>query len=524
MADNNDYSPEDFVRNRTAQKNNIMAAKIVAETVRTTLGPKGMDKMLVDSLGNVVVTNDGVTILEEMHIEHPAAKMIAEVARTQENEIGDGTTTAVVLSGELLKQAETLLEKSIHPTILIKGFREAAKKCQELLNILSSTITIENKDLIKKIALTAMTGKGAESSKEKLSDLIITALDSVCEKGQLDRHSIRIEKKTGSSVEDSELIDGIVIDKEKVHPNMPQIIENAKILLVDSSLEIKDLEIDTKISITSPEQMQQFITMEENMIKDIAKKVINSGCNVVFCKKGIDDLVQTILSDNGIYAVRRVKPSDMEALSKATGAKIISKLNEIKTSDLGLAGIVEEVKINDEEMTYVRQCNNPKSVTLLLRGASEHVIDEIKRALEDAIGDISSALKCGKVVSGAGSIEMELSKELRKYSETLPGREQLAVKIFAEALEIIPVTLAENAGLDPLDVLVELKSAHEKGNIWAGINVFDGRIMNAFEEGIIEPMKIKSQAISSATEVSVMILRIDDVIASSPKHENFNDN
>ncbi|MBW2998857.1 TCP-1/cpn60 chaperonin family protein [Candidatus Woesearchaeota archaeon] len=521
MTEDN-QSQENFTNNRTAQENNILAAKIVSETVRTTLGPKGMDKMLVDSMGNVIVTNDGVTILEEMQIEHPAAKMIAEVARTQENEIGDGTTTAVVLSGELLKQAETLLDKSIHPTILIKGFREAAKKCQELLNQLSTNITIENKDILKKIAITAMTGKGAESSKETLADLIINSLDNISENGQLDRNAIRIEKNTGSSVENSELINGIVIDKEKVHPNMPQKIENAKILLVDSSLEIKDLEMDTKISITSPEQMQQFMSMEENMIKEIAQKIIDSGCNVVFCKKGIDDLVQTILSDNGIYALRRVKPSDLEALSKATGAKIISKLNEIKESDLGSSGIVEEVKINDEEMTYIRLCHNPKSVTLLLRGASEHVIDEIKRALEDAIGDISSSLKSGRVVSGAGSIEMELSKELRKYSETLPGREQLAVKIFANALEIIPTTLAENAGLDPNDVLVELKSAHEQGNIWAGINVFDGKVMNAFEEGIIEPMRIKSQAISSATEVSVMILRIDDVIASSPRPEDFN--
>lgn len=513
---------DNSINARNAQKNNIEAAKIVAETVRTTLGPKGMDKMLVDPMGEVIVTNDGVTILEEMQIEHPAAKMIVEVARTQENEIGDGTTTAVVFAGELLKQAEKLLEKSIHPTVLIKGYRQAAQKAKEILENISEDVSIRDVELIKKIALTAMTGKGAESSKEILANIVLKAVSEVAENELLDRSSIRIEKKTGGSVEDSELINGIVIDREKVHSNMPTKIESAKIALIDSSLEMKDTEIDAKISITNPSQMQEFLDMEDQMIRKVAEKVVMSGANVIFCKKGIDDQVQNILAEHGIYAVRRVKPSDMEALSRATGAKIISNLNEINETKLGVAGIVEEVMLNNEEMTFVRNCENPKSVTILIRGASEHVIDEIKRALEDAIGDVSAALKNKRIVAGAGSTEIELAKEIRKYSESLSGREQLAVKAFAEALDIIPLTLAENAGLDPIDVLAELKSAHESGSAWTGIDVFTGKTMNAFEQGIIEPLKIKTQAISSATEVSVMILRIDDVIAAGKIEEEPN--
>jgi len=504
---------------KLAQRNNIAAAKIVADTVRTTLGPKGMDKMLVDPMGEVIVTNDGVTILEEMQIEHPAAKMIVAVARTQENEIGDGTTTAVVFAGELLKQAEKLLEMSIHPTVLIKGYRQAAKKAKEILDSISEDVSIRDVELIKKIAVTAMTGKGAESSKEILANIVLKAVSQVSENEQLDRSSIRIEKKTGGSVEDSELIDGIVIDREKVHANMPIKIENAKIALIDASLELKDTEMDAKISITNPSQMQEFLDMEEQMIRKIAEKVVTSGANVVFCKKGIDDQVQNILSEHGIYAVRRVKPSDMEALSKATGSNIVSNLNDLNETKLGHSGIVEEVKFDNEEMTFVRLCENPRTVTILIRGASEHVIDEIKRALEDAIGDVSAALKNKRIVAGAGSTEIELAKEIRKYAESLSGREQLAVKAFAEALDIIPLTLAENAGLDPIDVLAELKSAHEAGNTWTGIDVFTGKTMNAFEQGIIEPLKIKTQAISSATEVSVMILRIDDVIAAGKIEE-----
>jgi len=506
---------EDMVRDsgKKAQKNNIAAAKIVAETVRTTLGPKGMDKMLVDSMGDVIVTNDGVTILEEMQIEHPAAKMIVEVAKTQEDEIGDGTTTAVVFAGELLKQAEGLLEKRIHPTVIAKGYRQAAEKAQVVLGNIAEKITIKDEDIIRKIAITAMTGKGAEISKQALAGIVVNAIISIYDK-KFERNNIRIEKKVGGSVEDSELIIGIVIDKEKVHSGMPDLVEEARIALLDVSLEVRNTEIDAKISITDPSQMQDFIDMEEKMLKKMVEKVIKSKANVVVCQKGIDDLAQHYLAKEGIYAVRRVKASDLAALSKATGGNIINNLNDLNESDLGKAGIVENVTIGDEEMTYIKKCVDPKTVTILVRGGTEHVIAEIKRALEDAIGDVVASLKEGKVVAGAGSTEMELAKEIRSYAASLSGREQLAVNAFAEALDVIPTTLAENAGLDPINVLAEMKASHDKDKKWAGINVFTGKVMDAWENGVIEPLKIKTQAISSATEVAVMILRIDDVIAA----------
>lgn len=505
---------------KSAQENNIMAAKIVAETVRTTLGPKGMDKMLVDSLGDVIVTNDGVTILEEIQIEHPAAKMIVEVAKTQEDEIGDGTTSAVVLAGELLKKAESLLEQNIHPTVIAKGYRLAADKAHFILTKLGEECKQSDIEMLKNIAITAMTGKGAESSKDLLSGLVVDAVLQVIEKDEgklhIDKEFIKVEKKIGASIEDSELVKGIVVDKERVHSSMPKKIRNAKIALVDSAVEIKDTETDAKISITSPDQMQSFIDMEEKMIKEMVTKITKSGANVLFCQKGIDDVAQHYLSKAGMLAVRRVKKSDMEKLSKATGANIITNVDELGAADLGKAGIVEELTVGDEEMTFVRECPNPKAVTLLLRGSTEHVIDEVRRAVEDAVGDVSAALIEEKIVGGAGAIEIELSRYLKKYSESLSGREQLAVKAFAEAIEIIPRTLAENGGLDPIDILTELKAAHEQGKKWAGVNVFTGKIIDSKSEGIIEPLKIKTQAISSASEVAVMILRIDDVIASSP--------
>jgi thermosome len=502
---------------RNAQRNNIMAAKLVAETVRTTLGPKGMDKMIVDSLGDVTITNDGVTILEEMQIEHPAAKMLVEIAKTQEDEVGDGTTTAVVLAGELLKKAEDLLDQEIHPTVIAKGYRIAAEKANEILNSISEPVHMNDTLLLKKIAMTAMTGKGAESSKERLSDLTVEAIRNVAEEVNgnvyIDIDDVKIEKKVGGGVEDTELVKGVVLDKEKVHSAMPRKILNAKIALIDSALEIKSTEIDAKIQITAPDQLQAFLNMEEKMLRDMVTKVENSGANVVFCQKGIDDLAQHYLAKKGIYAARRVKKSDMEKLAKATGASIITNLDDLSPKDLGKSGLVEELKVGDEEMTVVRECKNPKSVTILIRGSTEHVIDEAKRAMDDAIGDIAAALKNNKVVAGAAAVEVELAKELRKFADSLSGREQLAVRAFADAIEIIPRTLAENAGLDPIDVLTELKSAHDKGKKWAGINVFTGKVMDAWQNGVIEPLKIKTQAISSASEVAIMILRIDDVIA-----------
>ncbi len=504
---------------RNAQRNNIMAAMLVAETVRTTLGPKGMDKMIVDSLGDVTITNDGVTILEEMQIEHPAAKMIVEIAKTQENEVGDGTTTAVVIAGELLKQAEQLLDQDIHPTVITHGYRLAAEKAQEILNKIAEDVSETDERVLRQISMTAMTGKGAESNKEKLAGICVKAVKQVMtkhnDKVYIDTENIKIEKKVGGSVEDSELIQGIVLDKEKVHAAMPSAIKNASIALLDCALEIKDTEIDAKIQITDPGQMQAFLDQEEKMLRDMAEKIASVGANVIFCQKGIDDMVQHFLAKKGIYAARRVKESDMRKLTLATGAQIVSNLDDISPSDLGRAGIVEEVKVGDEDMTYVRECKNPKAVTLLIRGGTEHVVDEVKRAVDDAIGDVAASIISGKVVAGAGAPEMELALGLQKYADSLTGREQLAVEAFAKAMEVIPRTLAENAGLDPIDVLTELKSAHESKRKFAGINVFNGKIFDAWRDGVIEPLKIKTQAISSAAEVAVMILRIDDVIAGS---------
>jgi len=510
--------PEDTKRTtgKDAQKNNIAAAKAVAQAVRTTLGPKGMDKMIVDSLNDVTITNDGVTILNEMNIEHPAAKMVVEVAKTQEDAVGDGTTTAVVLAGELMKQAEDLLDKEIHPTVLAKGYRLAEVEAQRLLKIMAENVTVNDDSILKNIAITAMTGKGAEANKEKLADLIVRAVKGVSNQTpegiQVDINNIKVEKRVGEATQQSTLIEGLLIDKERVHPSMPNKIEQAKIALLDRALEIKNTEIDSKIQINDPNQLQAFLDQEEKSLKEMVDKIKSSGANVVICQKGIDDLVQHFLAKEKILAVRRVKKSDMEALVKATGGKIITSLKELIPQDLGFAGLVKEEKVGDEEMIFIEKCQNPKAMTLLVRGGTEHVVEEIKRAVTDGIGDIAATLRDGKAVGGAGAPEMKLAKGLKEYSSRLSGREQLAVKAFAEALEIIPRTLAENAGLDPIDVLTELRSSQEK---WAGINVFTGRPMNSWMQGVIEPLKIKTQAISSAAEVAEMILRIDDVVMGS---------
>ncbi len=500
---------------RDAQRNNIMAAKIVAETVRSTLGPKGMDKMLVDSLGDVVITNDGVTILEEMKIEHPAAKMLVEVAKTQEKEIGDGTTTAVILAGELLKNAERLLDQEVHPTVIVKGYRLAAEKAQIILNNIAETITIKDTDLLLSIAGTAMTGKGAEAAKDKLAELAVKAVVQVAENGEIDLDNIKLDKKVGGGIEDSELVQGIILDKEKVNPNMPKNVKNAKIALIDCAIEIKSTETEAKIQISSPDQMEAFLAQEERMLRRMTDKIIASGANVVFCQKGIDDTAQHFLAKAGIYAARRVKKSDLEKLGKATGARIVTSLDDLAMNDLGYAGIVEEIKVGDEEMSCVKECKNPKAVTILVKGGTQHVVDEVYRAMTDALGDIKAAIKVGKVVAGAGAPEVELARNLRLFSNTLSGREQLAVMAFADSVEIIPRTLAENAGLDPIDMLTELKNKHDKGGKWAGIDVFTGKVVDAWKAGVIEPLKIKTQAVKSASEVAEMILRIDDVIASS---------
>lgn len=505
-------------RGREAQSNNIMAAKAVANAVRTTLGPKGMDKMLVDSLGDVVITNDGVTILREMDIEHPAAKMIVEVAKTQDDEVGDGTTTAAVLAGELLKVAEDLLDQDVHSTIIASGYRMAADKTSEILKTIQISVTEDDEETLVKIASTAMTGKGAESSKEKLSRLVVKAVKSVVEmeagKKVVDIDNIKIEKKVGASIEESELIEGMVIDKERVHPNMPKNVREAKIALISEPVEFKKTEVDAEINITSPDQLQLFLDQEEKMLKTMVDKIINSGANVVICQKGIDDMAQHYLAKARILAIRRVKKSDMEKLARATGASIITNIDEITESDLGHAGHAEEKKIGGDSMLYITDCKYPKAVSIVIRGGTEHVVDSVERAMEDALRVVGVAIEDEKLVAGGGSPEVELSLRLREYAATLKGREQLAVSKFADALEVIPRTLAENAGLDPIDMLVELRSQHEKGNKNAGLDVFTGDVIEMMEKGVVEPLRVKTQAIDSATESAVMILRIDDVIAS----------
>ena len=505
-------------KGREAQNNNIMAAKAVAAAVRTTLGPKGMDKMLVDSMGDIVITNDGATILQTMDIQHPAAKMIVEVAKTQDDEVGDGTTTAAVLAGEFLKNAEELLELGVHPTVIVSGYRLASAKAKDILKTLTKPVTVEDKDLLLKIAVTAITGKGPEASKDVFASLAVNAILAVVDKDDgkytADIEDIKIEKKVGASVEASELIEGMVIDKERVHINMPKNVHNARILLLSEALELKKTEVKSEISIKTPDQLQLFLDQEEQMLHDMVSKVINSGANVVFVEKGIDDIAQHYLAKAGIYAARRVKKSDMEKLARATGAKIQTGLKEISKSDLGKADLVEEKKISEEAMTFVTGCHNPKAVSIILRGGTEHVVDEAERALHDALRVVGVAIEDETLVAGGGSPEVELALRLREYSTTLIGREQLAVAKFADALEVIPRTLADNAGLDPIDILVEMRSQHEKGKNTAGLNVFTGKVVDMWKEGVVEPLRVKVQAINSATEAATMILRIDDVLSS----------
>jgi len=510
--------PEGTLRQtgKDAQKKNIAAAKVIADSIRTTLGPRGMDKMLVSSIGDVTITNDGVTILDEMEIEHPAAKMMVEIAKTQEEEVGDGTTTAVVLAGELLKKSEELLDQNIHPILIAKGFKMASTKALEILDEIGNKIDINDDEGMEKIAMTAMTGKSGETAKESLAKIAVQAIKMVSENGRekINKDDIKIEKKQGGSIDETELIKGLVIDKEVVHSGMPKRVKDAKILLIDMALEVKSTETDAKIEITSPDQMQGFLDQESKMLKEMANKIIKTGCNVVFCQKGIDDIVQHYLAKSKILAARRVKESDMSKLAKATGATIVTNIDEITEDDLGFAGIVEEKKIAGEEMIFVKECKNPKAVSILIRGGTEHVVDEAKRAMEDAVLGVISTIELGKVVVGGGAIEIELAKKLREYADSVGGREQLAINKFAEAVEIIPRTLAESAGMDSIDVLVELVAEHEKGNQYAGIDVIRGKISDMKELGVLEPLKIKTQAIKSASEAAEMILRIDDVVTA----------
>lgn len=506
-------------KGKGAQFNNITAARAIADSVRSTLGPRGMDKMLVDSMGDVVITNDGVTILKEIDVEHPAAKMLVEVAKTQDDECGDGTTTAVILAGELLKKAEALIERNVHPTVISGGFRVAAQKSKEVLEELAIKVTPDQKEILMDIARTAMISKSVSSSRDLLSAVAVDAVSAVAEKKSdgtwtVDDDNIQVVKKRGGSMDDTQMIAGIIVDKEAVHATMPKRVEKAKIALVDSALEVKKTEIDAKIEITDPSQLHAFLDEEENMLRKMVAIVKKSGANVLFCQKGIDDLAQHFLSKEGIYAVRRVKKSDMEKLAKATGSNLVTKLDDLRAGDLGTAQLVEEKKIAEDRMTFVTGCKNPKAVSVLIRGGTEHVVDEIERSLNDAVSVVAVVVEDGKIVTGGGSTAIELALRMRDYAASVGGREQMAIDAFASALEVVPTALAENAGLDPIDVLIELRKAHKSGKIHAGINVFTGKVTDMKKEKVFEPLRVGKQGISSATDAAVMILRIDDVIAS----------
>ena len=504
-------------RGRGAQSNNIAAAKAVADAVRSTLGPKGMDKMLVDSMGDVVITNDGATILKEMDIEHPAAKMIIEVAKTQEQHCFDGTTTAVVIAGELLKRSEDLIEQNVHPTVICEGFRLAAEKAIGLLDS-HGISTSDDLQMLHEVAKTALTGKSAGAVKSFLSEICVNAVQAVGvidgDERLVDLGDVKVEKKQGGSIKDSSLVDGIILDKERVHSGMPRGMDNAKIALINSAIEVKKTEVDAKIQITDPSQLASFLEEEENFLKGLVEKIQAAGANVVICQKGIDDLAQHYMAKAGLFAIRRAKKSDLEALAKATGGKIVTNLDDLSNSDLGTASKVEERKIGDSDMTFITGCPEAKSVSVLLRGGTDHVVDEIRRAFDDAIGVVSVAWEDGMVLTGGGSVMAGLSRELRSYAEGVGGREQMAIEAFATALEVVPRTLAENAGLDPVNTIIELRKAHAEGHSHAGINVDDGGVKNMLEANVLEPVRVVEQAIQSATETAVMILRIDDVISS----------
>ncbi len=506
-------------RGKEARSNNIMAAKAVAAAVRTTLGPKGMDKMLVGGGGDVTITNDGVTILKEMDIEHPAAKMLVEVAKTQDDEVGDGTTTAAVLTGELLERAEELLEQDVHPTTIGSGYRMAAEKAAEFLKDITHEIDENDEKALLNIARTAMTGKGAEGSKEKLAAITVSAISSIVDeeggKKVVDIDNIKIEKKVGHSVDDCELIKGIVIDKNKAHHNMPNRVKDARIALITRPIEFSKMELEAEIKISTPGELAQYLDKEEQIVKGIVDRIASNGANVVLCSLGIDDIAQHFLAKENILAVERVDKKDIDKLARATGANLITSVDDFSVSDIGSAGLVELRGHGEEKMLYITECSNPRAVSILIRGGTEHVVDSTERALEDALRAVGTAIEDGKLVAGAGSPETELSLRLKEYAASLKGREQLAVTKFAEALEVIPRTLAENAGLDPIDMMAELRSQHENGNKDGGLNVFAGQVENMWEKGVIEPLRVKTQAISSATEAAIMILRIDDVLAAT---------
>lgn len=502
-------------KDKEAQFNNISAAKAVADAVRSTLGPKGMDKMLVNTIGDVVITNDGVTILKEIDVQHPAAKMVVEVAKTQDTECGDGTTSSVVIAGELLKQSEELINANVHPTVITNGYKMAAQKAVEVLNDIA--IDANDEKILKQVAATALTGKSVGEEEDALADIVVKACKSVEENGLVDTKNIRIEKKVGGVIGETYLVQGIVIDKEKVHSRMPTHVENAKIALFSCPLEVKKTEFDAQIQITDPTSMASFLSQEEQTLKDMVEKIKSVGANVVFCQKGVDELVQHYLAKNGILGYRRLKQSDLEAIAKATGGTVVGNVMEITEADLGTAGAIDEKQVGEDGMAFITGCQNPKAITIFARGGTEHVLEEVERALVDAIRVVGVAIEDGKVVAGAGAPEIELELRLMDFASSVGGREQLAIEKFAKAMEIIPWTLSENAGIDPIDSIIKLKNAHEKKNAdgkYFGIDLDSGEAVDMLAKNVVEPLRVKVQAINSAEEVANMILRIDDVIAS----------
>ena len=505
-------------KGRDAQKNNIAAAKIIAEIVHTSLGPRGMDKMLVDSLGDVTITNDGATILKEIDVQHPAAKMLVEISKTTDNEVGDGTTSAVILAGALLENAELLLDQNVHPTIIVDGYRKAAKKAKQFLQEIAETVTANDKTILNKIAKTSMQTKLVRKDSDQLADIIVKAVLAVAEKEgekyNVDIDDIKVEKKAGGSIKDSVIIQGIVLDKEIVHGGMPRKITDAKIALINKALEISKTETDAKINISNPQQLKSFLDEENRMLKNMVDKVIGSGANVVLCQKGIDDMAQHYLAKAGIIAVRRIKESDLTKLAKATGARIVNNLDDIFEKDLGDAQLVEERKIEEDKWVFIEGCKHPKSVTLLLRGGSQRVVDEVERSVHDSLMVVKDVIEKPEIVAGGGAPETYAATKIRSWAKSLEGREQLAAEKFADSLESIPLTLSENAGMDPIDTLTVLRSRQMKGEKWTGIDVMKGKIANMKSSDIIEPLAVKLQIVSAAAEAACMILRIDDVIAT----------
>ena len=509
---------------KDAQRNNILAAKVITETIKTTLGPQGMDKMLVSGMGDVVITNDGATILKEMDVQHPAAKMLVEVAKSQDSEVGDGTTTVVVLAGELLTRAEKLLDQEVHPTVIVEGYKKAAAKALEILQSLSIDIQSDDEKMLKLVAMTSMGTKATVGTSEHLGTLATKAIRQIMEErdGKItaDIDRIKVLKKKGESMEQSELIKGIVVDKEIAHPQMPKQVKGAKIALVNAKLEIEKTEFDAKININSPDQMKGFLDEEESMLREMTERVGKSGANVIFCEKGVDDMALHFLAKKNIMAIKNVSSGDMEKLAKATGGIIQASTKDIPSEGLGEAKLVEEMKIGDDKLVFVRDCKDPHAVTVMIRGGSDHVVDEAERSIHDALCVVRNAVEDGKIVAGGGSPEAETAKQLRDYALKVGGREQLAIEAYAEALEAIPLTIAQNSGLDPIDIMVELRSKHANPeNKWFGVQVETGKIADMLADNVVEPLRVKQQAVKSATEAACMLLRIDDVLSSKGMKE-----